>query len=133
MFIFIKRILYFGMPAPIVNNRNKKISELRGRDTITTYQDHSWLPLAQYNSRINSYHNVAINLKSITSYCNSYSMDFTNNEIEKLHQQYADLEQLADLSYLSDMSYYINNSVIANTIVSYSVAYSKDYFEWQFL
>lgn len=121
------------MQVPVVNNRNKKISELRGRDKITTYQDHSWLPLAQYNSRINSYHNVAINLKSITSYCNSYSTDFVNNEIDKLHKQYANLEDLSNLSYLSDISYYINNSSIANTIVSYNYSYTKDYFEWQFL
>ena len=121
------------MPQPLVNNKNKKISELRGRDTITTYQDHSWLPLAQYNSRINSYHNVAINLKSITSYCNSYSTEFVNNQIDKLHKQYEDLEELANLSYLSDVSYYINNSAIANTIVSYNYTYTKDYFEWQFL
>lgn len=119
--------------TPVVNNRNKKISELRGRDTITSYQDHSWLPLAQYNSRINSYHNVAINLHSITSYCNSYSSEFTSYEIDKLHKQYENLELLNNLSYVGDVSYYINNSSIANTIVSYSFAYSKDYFEWQFL
>jgi hypothetical protein len=124
------------MGQPLVNNKNKKISELRGRDTITTYQDHSWLPLAQYNSRINSYHNVAINLKSITSYCNSYSTEFVNNQIDKLHHQYEDLEQLAylgNLSYISDISYYINNSSIANTIIAYNYSYTKDYFEWQFL
>lgn len=121
------------MPETVINNRNKKISELKGRDTITAYQNHSWLPVAQYNSRINSYHNLAINLGSITSYCNSYSTYFTNNEIDKLHNQYKDLEELTGLSYITDLSYYINNSVIANTIVSYSFTYTKDYFEWQFL
>ena len=121
------------MPGPIINNINKKISELRGRDTITTYQDHSWVPLAQYNSRINSYHNVAINLKSITSYCNSYASEYTSYEIDKLHKQYESLEELANLSYVSDLAYYINNSSIANTLISYSFSYSKDYFEWQFL
>ena len=121
------------MQTPIINNRNKKISELRGRDTITTYQSHSWLPLAQYNSRINSYHNVAINLYSITSYCNSYASEFTSYEIDKLHDQYKNLEQLNNISYISDLAYYIQNSTIANNIVSYSFSYSKDYFEWQFL
>jgi len=120
------------MPT-IINNRNKKISELRGRDTITTYQSHSWIPLAQYNSRINSYHNVAINLHSITSYCNSYSTEYTYNEIDKLHKQYKDLEDLSNISYISDLAYYINNSNIANTLISYSFSYNKDYFEWQFL
>lgn len=121
------------MATPIVNNKNKKISELRGRDTITSYQSHSWLPLAQYNSRINSYHNVAINLYSITSYCNSYAAEFTSYEINKLHDQYSNLEALNDISQVQDLAYYIQNSSIANNIVSYSFSYNKDYFEWQFL
>lgn len=121
------------MSQPLINNRNKKISELRGKNTITTYQAHSWLPLAQYNSRINSYHNVAINLYSITSYCNSYASEFTSYEINKLHNQYKNLEELNNISYIQDLAYYIQNSTIANNIVSYSFSYSKDYFEWQFL
>ena len=121
------------MHDPIINNKNKKISELRGRDIITAYSSHSWIPVAQYNSRINSYHNLAINISSITSYCNSYSMNFTNNEIEKLIDRFKDLEELSYLSNLGDIAYNINNSNIANAIISYSVTYSKDYFEWQFL
>lgn len=118
---------------PIINNRNKKISELRGRDIITTYSSHSWIPVAQYNSRINSYHNLAINISSITSYCNSYSSSVTSYEIDKLHNQFKDLEKLSYITNIGDLAYYINNSDIANAIVSYSFAYNTDYFEWQML
>jgi hypothetical protein len=124
------------MTNTYINNKNKKISELRAKDTITTYSNHSWLPIAQYNQRTNSYHNVAINLSSITTYCNSYSVNYTNDEISKLHGQYEDLERLSELnSYLGpdSISYYISNSSIANNIVSYTFSYSKNYFDWQFL
>lgn len=123
------------MTNTYVNNKNKKISELRAKDTITTYSNHSWLPIAQYNQRTNSYHNVAINLSSITTYCNSYSVNYTNDEIDKLHLQYEDLERLSELAYMTgdNISYVINNSTIANNIVSYTFSYSKNYFDWQFL
>jgi len=123
------------MTNTYVNNKNKKISELRARDTITTYSNHSWIPIAQYNQRTNSYHNVAINLNSITTYCNSYSVNYTNDEIDKLHLQYEDLERLSELAYMTgdNISYVINNSTIANNIVSYTFSYSKNYFDWQFL
>ena len=124
------------MTNTYINNKNKKISELRAKDTMTTYSNHSWLPIAQYNQRTNSYHNVAINLSSITTYCNSYSVNYTNDEISKLHSQYEDLERLSELnSYLGpdSISYYISNSSIANNIVSYTFSYSKNYFDWQFL
>ena len=123
------------MTNTYVNNKNKKISELRARDTITTYSNHSWIPIAQYNQRTNSYHNVAINLSSITTYCNSYSVNYTNDEIDKLHLQYEDLERLSELAYMTgdNISYVINNSTIANNIVSYTFSYSKNYFDWQFL
>lgn len=116
-----------------VNNRNKKISELRGRDNITTYQNHSWIPVAQYNSRINSYHNLAINLSALTSYCNSYAIDYTDNEIEKINDKLSELDKLSYIGISPDIAYYINNSSIANAIISYSFSYNTDYFEWQFL
>jgi hypothetical protein len=123
------------MTNTYVNNKNKKISELRARDTITTYSNHSWIPIAQYNQRTNSYHNVAMSLSSITTYCNSYSVNYTNDEIDKLHLQYEDLERLSELAYMTgdNISYVINNSTIANNIVSYTFSYSKNYFDWQFL
>lgn len=124
------------MTNTYVNNKNKKISELRARDTITTYSNNSWIPIAQYNQRTASYHNVAINLSSITSYCNSYSSNYTDNEIVKLHEQYEDLEKFSELNQITDtenITYIINNSNIAHNLVSYTFSYSKNYFDWQFL
>ena len=107
-------------------NNSKKISELDARETITYHQDHSWFPVAQYDSRISSYHNIAMNLKSITSY-----------SIENIDNKYKNIYELDNLSYdgynNEQMSYIINNSNIANNLVSYTVSYSRDYFEWQFL
>ena len=60
-------------------------------------------------------------------------MYFTNNEISKLHEQFKDLELLSYLNNVEDLAYYINNSNIANAIVSYSFTYNIDYFEWQML
>ena len=124
------------MTNTYVNNKNKKISELRARNTITTYSNNSWIPIAQYNQRTASYHNVAINLSSITSYCNSYSSNYTDNEIVKLHEQYEDLEKFSELNQITDtenITYVINNSNIAHNLVSYTFSYSKNYFDWQFL
>jgi len=124
------------MTNTYVNNKNKKISELRARNTITTYSNNSWIPIAQYNQRTASYHNVAINLSSITSYCNSYSSNYTDNEIVKLHEQYEDLEKFSELNQITDtenITYIINNSNIAHNLVSYTFSYSKNYFDWQFL
>ena len=113
----------------ITRNSSKKISELRGRGEITKHKDHSWIPLAQYDSRINSYHNIAMNVASITSYCTDYSDDMTSYTFEKISYEYKDLKELQDLASGS----YINNSYIAGNIISYSFAYSKDYFEWLIL
>lgn len=124
------------MTNTYINNKNKKISELRARDTITTYSNHSWIPIAQYNQRTNSYHNVAMNLSSITTYCNSYSSNYTDNEIIKLHEQYEDLEKFSELNQVTDtenITYVINNSNIAHNLVSYTFSYSKNYLDWQFL
>lgn len=124
------------MTNTYVNNKNKKISELRARDTITTYSNHTWIPIAQYNQRTNSYHNIAMSLSSITSYCNSYSSNYTDNEIEKLHEQYEDLEKFSELNQVTDtenITYVINNSNIAHNLVSYTFSYSKNYLDWQFL
>ena len=110
----------------VMRSNSKKISELTARDVITYHKDHSWFPVAQYDSRIDSYVNLAMNLESITSY-----------SINTVKNDYKDLESLKGLAYSyndnSEIAYVINNSNIANNIVSYTFAYNKDYFEWQFL
>lgn len=116
--------------------RSKKISELRARSEITSYQDHTWIPIAQYNSRINAYHNIAMNLKTITDYCISYSNDYTSYEIDKINDKMEDFDQLNNITTATDeenLSYLIESSPIANTLVSYSFSYSTNYMDWQFL
>lgn len=103
-----------------IRNNSKKISELTPRDTITYHKDHSWFALAQYDSRVNSYVNIAMNLETITGYCNSYSSYVNSYNSYILDNK---------ISYLE--SYMIGD--VRNNIISYAFSYSKDYFEWQFL
>ena len=107
-----------------IRGNSKKISELRGRETITTYQDHSWLPIAQFDSRTNTYHNIAMNVKSLTSY-----------SISTIESKLGDINNMINIAYAlpENIAYLINNSSIAHNIISYSFSYNKDYFEWQFL
>jgi hypothetical protein len=108
-------------------NDSKKISELRKLSYITKHQENTWIPIAQYNSRTDEYHNAAINLQAITS----YNMAYTAQEIERvLGQEWVDL--LA-ITYASDeeLSSYIHKSSIADTIVSYTFGYTLSMFEWQ--
>lgn len=107
-----------------IRGNSKKISELRGRENITYHQDHSWVPVAQYDSRTNSYHNIAMNVKSFTSY-----------SINTIENKLGDVNNMINIAYADkdNLSYLINNSYIAQNIVTYSVAYGRDYFEWQIL
>lgn len=101
-------------------SNSKKISELTARETITYHKDHSWIPLAQYDSRVNAYVNLAMNLDTITSYCNSYSSYINTYNSYILDNK---------ITYLQE---HIEGPV-SNNIISYAFSYSKDYFEWQFL
>ena len=103
-----------------IRNNSKKISELRGREDITMHQDHSWLAVAQYDSRVNSYHNIAMNIGVITGYCNSYSSYLNSYNSYVLDNK---------ISYLQ---HHVEGAV-AYSIIGYSFSYNLDYFEWQFL
>ena len=107
-----------------IRNSSKKISELDSRDTITKHQDHSWFAVAQYDGRTNSYHNIAMNVKTLTSY-----------SIDTITDNLGDVNNLVKLTYANNdnLSYYINNSYIAQNIVTYSFSYAKDYLDWQIL
>ena len=101
-------------------NNSKKISELTPRDTITYHKDHSWFAIAQYDSRVNAYVNLAMNLDTITGYCNSYSSYITTYNAYVLDQKINNLQNHVEVE-------------VAYNVVSYAFSYSKDYFEWQFL
>jgi len=73
-------------------NNSKKVSELKGRETITKHQDHTWFPVAQYDSRSNSYHNIAINLGTITSYVNSYSTNLLSYHLDNIYNRMSYVE-----------------------------------------
>lgn len=111
--------------SSIIRNNSKKISELKHRDTITKYQGNSWIPIAQYDHRINTYHNIAMNVDVITSY-----------SINEINKDYEPIHKMKPLSYdlnESYLSYAINDSKIAQNIVCYSISYTKNYLDWQFL
>lgn len=105
----------------IINN-SRKISELTGRDTITRHQDHSWIPLAQFDSRTNTYHNIAINLKTITEYCNSYCTYQFIDVDDRLRQQENTINKILN-SYLAYITY--GNSIPPSYIMSYCSSYTS--------
>lgn len=124
-------------PIPILYN-SKKISELRGRDSITEHQDHSWIVIAQYNSLLGSYHNIAMNLKAITSYAieNSYqSTDYViKTEMRNFINDY-NIAYLRDFAYVfiqsnEETSYILSYSELATNVVSYINSYTMDCVMW---
>lgn len=125
---------------PKVNN-SRKISELRGRDAITKHQDHSWLAVAQYNDTIGAYHNIAINVASITGYAISASNEISTNLIDDKIAYFSEsyyIPQVSTLSYMfgeydhEKFSYSIHNSEIAYNIVTYSAVYANDIVAWEY-
>jgi hypothetical protein len=120
-------------------NNSKKISELRGRDTITYHQDHSWLAVAQYNDRINAYHNIAMNVAAITGYAieNSTlaSYEIFDNKLHEYITSY-NLSDLYDLSYMTGyydydkFSYFIQPDTVAYNLVAYTNEFTQQQLMW---
>ena len=120
---------------------SKKISEFRRRDTITKHQENSWVALAQYNSLAGSYHNLAINLSSITGYSISSAQAIAayhvNSIVEELVNSYG-LESLGKLAYVGtaegydQIGYTILNSDIALNLVTYTHSYVMNTTMWQY-
>lgn len=108
-----------------VLNDSKKISELRKLSKITKHQENSWVPMAQYNSRTNTYTNAAINLQAITSYNVEHTYSYIASEFGS---HWIDLLNVA---LNEDTTYAIENSDIASNIVSYSFTYTLSKFDWQ--
>lgn len=139
------------MPIYPGKNNSKKISQLRPRDVITKHQDHTWIPVAQYDGRIDSYTNLAINLSAITSYTNEVSNAYSYYLIEQERElnsylykpsywqnliPVAEVPYSYDLSYetniYEDLGYAISNSEIASNIVSYTFTYTNSNIGWQY-
>ena len=120
---------------PIKNN-SKKISELNGRDVITKHQEYSWIPVAQYDHRIGSYVNIALNVASITGYAMTYSNSYSLIILEDERRRNEELYHPQEWLKLYDVGYntsYITNSSIANNISSYTFSYSSYVFGWKYL
>ena len=114
-------------------DNSKKISELLKRQHISSYQNNTWIPVAQYEPRINSYYNLAINLNAITEYCNTYSYNLMDNLSDKISYELNEVDKLIQIAEGENIAYYINNSSIASTIISYGFTYNINYLDWQFL
>lgn len=114
-------------------DNSKKISELIKREHITTYQAYTWFPAAQYDHRVNSYFNFAMNLSAITGYCNAYSYNLIGEFTDKISYELGEIDKLMEITGGENISYYINNSDIASTIIAYSFSYNINYIDWQFL
>lgn len=111
-----------------VMNDSKKISELIKLRKITKHQENSWLPMAQYNSRTNSYTNAAINLDAITSYNIEHTYAYIGSEFGTY---WKDLLNVGTSQGTDNIGNAINNSDIANNIVGYVFTYTVRQFDWQ--
>jgi hypothetical protein len=125
---------------PQVNN-SKKISQLRGRDAITYHQDHSWIAVAQYNSLIGSYHNIAMNISAITSYAIESSVGnattLLNDKIQELIDTYY-LSYTAQLGYFvgeydyEQLSYMIEPQSFTYNIMAYASQFAQNQIMWDY-
>ena len=149
MFIFKYNYIYAVMALTPLKNNSKKISELTARDVITYHQSYSWIPIAQYDHRIDSYTNLAINIASITSYAIEHASDYTYQITYE--QRIKDFERYepeewkklldvgkvevtnSELSYLTNVEDAITNSPIAYNLTTYSIAYTLEHTGWQYL
>lgn len=109
-------------------NDSKKISELRKRTTITKHQENSWIPMAQYNSRTNTYVNAAINLQAITSYNIEHTYSYVAQEFGS---DWINLLAVGNSYNYETIEKALPNSGIANNIVAYTFTYTLHQLDWQ--
>lgn len=111
-----------------VLNDSKKISELRKLTKITKHQENTWIPIAQYNSRTDTYTNAAINLQAVTSYNIGHAYSYIAGEFGSY---WIDLLKTGVAESTEEIGYAISNSSIANNILSYTFTYTVRHFDWQ--
>ena len=109
-------------------NDSKKISELRKLTTVTKHKENTWIPIAQYNSRTETYTNAAINLQAITTYLTNNMYAYVAYEFD---DEWLKLKQTGHWEKYDEFRSYIRNSYIADSLVSYTFTYTVDYFQWQ--
>lgn len=111
-----------------VVNDSKKISELRKLTKITKHQENSWVPMAQYNSRTDTYTNAAINLRAITTYNVEHSYSYLASEFGS---NWIDLLKVGTSEGTDNIGKSISNSIIANNVLSYTFTYTIRHLDWQ--
>jgi hypothetical protein len=131
------------MPVFPGKNNSKKISELKPRDVITQHKDHSWIPVAQYDSRIGSYTNFAISIEALTDYSDAYSYMMANEAIGYLAYSYqldTEWKYLQNIGNTYNAGYIteeLNNaftySYIAQNLVTYAFSYTDEMHGWEYL
>lgn len=128
--------------AFIGKNNSKRISELKPRDIITYHQAYSWIPVAQYDHRIDSYTNFAINIAALTDYSTAYSYQLANEATAYLEYSYNLDEWLRlraigtayNTGYITpELDELVANSEIAQNLITYSFSYTDTLHGWRYL
>lgn len=124
-------------------NNSKRISELKPRDIITYHQAYSWIPIAQYDHRIDSYTNLAINIAAITSYSASYAYDMilTERAYNDARYNMDEWQNLIDFSNAYAADGYISENVnelftytsVGQAQHAYTMSYVGYIYGWQYL
>lgn len=120
-----------------IKNNSKKISELKPYE-LTSYKGSSWIPIAQYDPRIDSYTNFALNLGTIVDYSDISSYNAIGEFILSYDlQNWTQLNEFGKLEnpgYITqEMSYLLTYSYVAQNIITYSVSYTNKLHGWQYL
>lgn len=130
------------MAVFVGKNNSKKISELKPRDIITYHQAYSWLPVSQYDHRIDAYTNFRINLSALTDYTSTYSYEVAENlhsyiKEEFNHDEWIDLLNVGyayNPGYISEeLDEKYTYSCIAQNITTYTVSYTSYLHGWHYL
>jgi len=133
------------MAVFVGKNNSKKISELKPRDIITTYKQNSWIPVAQYDHRIGSYTNLAINLDAITDYSEAYAYNLMQDTIDTMHMIISELQpeewvkfvnvgNVYNPGYITEpMEEAVNASSIARNLTTYAFSYTSYLHGWHYL
>lgn len=128
--------------AFVGKNNSKRISELKPRDIITYHQSYSWIPVAQYDHRIDSYTNFAINISALTGYNMSYAYQVSNDVAAYYAYTYNmdewvklyNVGQAENPGYITpELDNLVTYSSIAQNIITYSFSYTDTLHGWRYL
>jgi hypothetical protein len=130
------------MPMYPGKNNSKKISELKPRDVITQHKDHSWIPVAQFDSRINAYTNFAINIAALTDYTDEFAYNTASDAVSYFADSYNmedwvkfwNVGQQYNPGYITpELDEAVAYSSIAQNISTYIYSYTDILHNWEYL